>query len=233
VLEVGCGVGAQMAVLLRRWPDTRITGVDRAESQIARARKVLSAEIAIGRAEVKISPGERLPFDDDSFDAACVFWVLEHVSAPVPILREIRRVLRSGGVFYATEVYDRAVRMYPRAPNFEAYFAAFTTLQAEFGGDPDVGIRVPGFLAQAGFTSMSIADVSPTLDARMTDPAMRRAFLDYFCTLLLSASGPLLERGRTSPDVIAGVKAEFAGLHNRPEAVFSWGAKQIRGVKSG
>ncbi|MDX2143404.1 MAG: methyltransferase domain-containing protein [Rhodospirillaceae bacterium] len=233
VLEVGCGVGAQMRVLLRRWPGARVVGVDRAESQIARARQVLSAEIAAGRAEVQLSPGDRLPFDDATFNAACVFWVFEHVTAPVPILREIARVLRPGGVFYDTEVFDRAVRLYPRAANFEAYFAAFTALQAEFGGDPDVGIRVPGLMAQAGFGAISIADVSPTLDARMTDPAARRAFLDYFCTLLLSASGPLLERGRTSQAVIDGIKAEFASLADRPEAVFSWGAKQIRAVKPG
>jgi ubiquinone/menaquinone biosynthesis C-methylase UbiE len=232
VLEVGCGVGAQMSVLLRRWPEAHFTGVDRSTSQLERARQTLASALAKGRAELHLAAGDRLPFADNAFDAVCVFWVFEHVSAPMPILSEIRRVLRPGRSFYATEVFDKGLYMYPSGTATSAYFRAFTALQSEFGGDPDIGVRMPGLLTQAGFVDVVASDVSPTLDARMTDASARAAFLDYFQTLLLSGADALLARGRIAADTADHVKAEFLALRGNPAAVFAYGAKQVCGRKA-
>ncbi len=232
ILEVGCGVGAQMSVLLRRWPQATLTGVDRSEAQIARAKLTLEPHLRAGRAQVHLATGDRLPFDDATFEAACVFWVFEHVALPLPILGDILRVLKPGAVFVCTEVFDKALHIHPPMAATARYFEAFTALQVEFGGNPNVGVLMPGLLAQAGFEDIAISDVSPTLDARMTSPAARRAFLDYFQMLLLSGSGPLLAKGRIDPLLVDAVKADFAQLLTTPGAVFSYGAKQVQGRKS-
>lgn len=231
VLEVGCGVGAQMRVLLRRWPHVQIVGVEPSEAQIATARVNLADAIQAGRAALHQAAGDALPFEDNSFDGACVFWVFEHLSQPLPILREILRVLKPGAALYTTEVFDRAVHTYPECPAMMAYFQAFVALQASFGGDPHVGIRMPGLFAEAGFRQITTVDVSPTLDARMAEAAARKAFLDYFQTLLLSGSGLLIERGLIAAQLVEQVRAEFALLSANPSAVFSYGAKQTWGVK--
>ena len=233
ILEVGCGVGAQMSVLLRRWPTAKVIGVDRSDVQIARARQTLAAHLKDGRAELHLATGDLLPFDDATFDGACVFWVFEHVTEPLPILRDIWRVLKPGASLMTTEVFDKGLYMHPASPGTMRYFQAFTALQAEFGGDPDIGIRMPGLLAQAGFMNIATSDVSPTLDARMTEPKARQAFLGYFQTLLLSGAGPLLERNRIDDALVSVVKQEFAQLLANPGAVFSYGAKQTRGLKLG
>ena len=231
ILEVGCGVGAQMSVLLRRWPQAKLIGVDRAEAQIARAKVTLATHLHERRAELHLATGDRLPFDDATFDAACVFWVFEHVAAPLPILGDILRVMKPGAVFVCTEVFDKALHIHPFMAATARYFNAFTALQAEFGGNPNVGVLMPGLLAQAGFVDITISDVSPTLDARMTSPTARRAFLDYFQTLLLSGAGLLLEKQRIDPLLVDAVKADFAWLLANPGAVFSYGAKQVQGRK--
>jgi SAM-dependent methyltransferase len=43
--------------------------------------------------------GVNLPFEDGSFDAVYCKQVLEHVRAPAPLLAEVARVLRPGGLF--------------------------------------------------------------------------------------------------------------------------------------
>lgn len=48
-----------------------------------------------------IAEATRLPFPDDYFDVAFADNVLEHLDRPEAVLSEIRRVLRSGGVFLA------------------------------------------------------------------------------------------------------------------------------------
>jgi SAM-dependent methyltransferase len=42
----------------------------------------------------------RLPFADDCFDLVLSDWVVEHVAEPIWFLKEVRRVLRSGGSFF-------------------------------------------------------------------------------------------------------------------------------------
>ncbi len=231
VLEVGCGVGAQISVLLRRWPSVKITGVEPSSAQINRARTLLASPLAEGRVELHQAAGDQLPFADHTFDGACVFWVFEHVPEAVPILREILRVLKPGAMFYSTEVFDKALHMHPACPATMEYFNAFMTLQSAFGGDPNVGIRMPGLLAQAGFERITPTDVSPTLDARMKNNTSRTMFLDYFETLLLSGAAPLLERGHVTYKLVEDVKRDFAQLKADPAAVFSYGAKQTWGYK--
>lgn len=227
VLEIGCGVGAQLRILARRWPSLRLIGVDRSEAQLARARQVLGEILTNGRAELHLAGGERLPLADSAVDACVVFWVFEHLADPLPILDEARRVLKPGGILYATEVFDRALYTWPACPAMTAYFTAYTRLQKAFGGDPDVGARMPGLLSQAGFIDIEGRDVSPTLDHRMRDPKHRAAFIDYFKTLLMSGSGQLLAAGHISDDLLNAMSGEFASLESRPDAVFSYGAKQI------
>ena len=53
VLEIGCGVGAEIEILLRRFPAARVTGIDHSEVQLARARNFLREAMASGRARLE------------------------------------------------------------------------------------------------------------------------------------------------------------------------------------
>jgi 2-polyprenyl-6-hydroxyphenyl methylase / 3-demethylubiquinone-9 3-methyltransferase len=46
------------------------------------------------------SYGEKLPFDDNSFDIVFCCDVLEHVSDVPKVISEISRVLKKGGLFF-------------------------------------------------------------------------------------------------------------------------------------
>lgn len=88
-LDVGCGTG-RVAEGLRTWlPGARVTGVDLSPALLARARLRLGAAAPLARGE-----GERLPFADRSFDAACEFGMLHHVPDPARVLAEMCRVAR-------------------------------------------------------------------------------------------------------------------------------------------
>lgn len=96
LLDAGCGNG-RYSIHLRKWagPEARIVGFDLSQNMLARARTRLgSARNTFAAADVT-----RLPFADQSFDAAVCGWVLEHLPDPRPALCEFHRVLMPGGKF--------------------------------------------------------------------------------------------------------------------------------------
>lgn len=231
VLEVGCGVGAQLQVLLRRFPDVRYAGVDIVGAQLQRARQLLAEPIAAGRVELIEGSAYQLPFPDASFDGACIFWVLEHLNDHLGVLREVHRVLKPGGVFHATEVFNSGLYASPRQAALETWWRAFNTLQIELGGDPDVGVRLAALFEAACFERVALHDAPAQMDGRLQGLAARREFLDFWQTLLLSGAPRLIQHGRVSERDIAGLKAAFATLAESPGALFRYAAMQARGYK--
>lgn len=231
VLEVGCGVGAQLRILLRRFPQARFTGIDTSAVQLDQARRFLADAIAGGRVDLLEASAYRLPFRDGSFDGACIYWVLEHLNDHLPLLREVLRVLRPGGVFHCTEVFNSGLYAWPRKPAMESYWRAFNALQVELGGDPDVGVRLAALFEEAGFERIDFRDVAPQMDGRLKGLPARREFLDFWQTLLLSGAPKLAEHGRIGPGDMAALKAAFAALAETPDAIFRYAAFQARGFK--
>jgi SAM-dependent methyltransferase len=89
LLDIGCGV----AWLGEKFPS--YTGIDGSPEavEIARAR---------GHEVIEGDVDEPLPFADEAFDAVVMKDLLEHVADPVALVRETRRVLRPGGLVFAS-----------------------------------------------------------------------------------------------------------------------------------
>src|SRR5581483_12037239 len=102
LLEVGCGVGAVLAVLGQEYRGLRLAGVDIERRQLETAAEHL--ERAGVEATLVQADATALPFDDESFDHVWMMWFLEHVRDPRAVLVEARRVLAVGGRITAIEV---------------------------------------------------------------------------------------------------------------------------------
>jgi len=83
-LDIGCGIGD----MLRSRPGT--VGVDINPETVAYCRSL--------GLDARIMAPDTLPFADGEFDSVVFDNVLEHLEQPTPLLAEIRRVLRHGGV---------------------------------------------------------------------------------------------------------------------------------------
>jgi ubiquinone/menaquinone biosynthesis C-methylase UbiE len=127
VIDVGVGTGNLSIAALRRWPAVRVVGIDASREMIG-AVEVLVAErlpAASDRFLGRVAFAGELPFEEGSFDAAMSSFVLQLVPSRPRALREIRRVLRPGGLFaWVTWLVDERAF----APD-----RVFDTLLDEFG----------------------------------------------------------------------------------------------------
>jgi ubiquinone/menaquinone biosynthesis C-methylase UbiE len=101
VLDFGCGHAMASVVLARR--GAVVTALDLSSGYLAEARRrarVNGVKVAFVQGD-----GERLPFADSSFDRVWGNAVLHHLDLG-PALRELRRVLRPGGLAVFCEPWD-------------------------------------------------------------------------------------------------------------------------------
>lgn len=103
LLDWGCGWG-QVTTLLRGQGVDVVAFDYRAEVDAPRTERLER----FPEIEAHVSPDPvHLPFQDRSFDTVLSCGVLEHVVDPDGSLDEIRRVLRTGGTFYVTNLPNR------------------------------------------------------------------------------------------------------------------------------
>ena len=88
LLDIGCGTGW----LAEHFPN--YTGIDGSNEAVAIA-------IGLGRNVMLGNVEDPLPFSDEAFDAVVMKDLLEHLAAPVGLVREAQRVLRPGGLIFA------------------------------------------------------------------------------------------------------------------------------------
>ena len=92
-LDAGCGNGVFTEELIARCAPAAVTAIDPSEEQLAYARNRPGAKAA----EFRIGDAQKLPFGDDSFDAAIMALVISFLPKPDKAAAEMTRVVRSGG----------------------------------------------------------------------------------------------------------------------------------------
>lgn len=96
ILDVGACDGRMLSYLKDRLPEADCRGVEP-------DRRFIDA-CEDGRIRLVEGGAERLPFDGGSFDAALMSSVIEHVPDLPAALKEVRRVLRPGGMLAVISV---------------------------------------------------------------------------------------------------------------------------------
>jgi ubiquinone/menaquinone biosynthesis C-methylase UbiE len=229
ILEIGCGVGAQTDILLRRFPNLNIEGIDLNTEQIDSANKYLSSKNHYkNRYHLSEMNAQDLDFESDSLDGAFLCWVLEHVPEPLKVLSEARRVLKKGSVVYVTEVMNHSFFLDPYSPNTWKYWQAFNDYQYEHAGDPFIGAKLGNLLSSVGFNNVETNVKHWHLDNRL--PKKRKATLDYWNELLLSGADTLIKANVVTKEIVENTKKELNKVSKDPNAVFMYSFMQAKAI---
>ncbi len=108
ILEIGCGSGANLWMLAKEGFDTY--GLDSSEEALRLASDHLLSKWGVS---AKLEHGSflNLPYADNYFDAVLDIVSLQHLdlTSSNTALREIKRVLKGGGMFFSYRLSDHSV----------------------------------------------------------------------------------------------------------------------------
>lgn len=144
MLDVACGTGAFLQAVKAAHPKVRLAGVDISAEMLAVARQRLPVVV-----ELQVAAADALPFRDDSLDIVVTTSAFHFFRMPNEVLNEIRRVLRPGSWFVATDwcddylacrICDRLLRLFSSA-HYRIYGSTECRAFLEGAGFEEVGLE--------------------------------------------------------------------------------------------
>lgn len=156
VLEAGCGVGAQTAILSRNSPMAQFTCIDISPVSVDAARAMAARE-GLANVTFQVASIFDLPFEPAQFDHVFVCFVLEHLKEPVEALVHLKAMLKPGGSITVIEGDHGSTYFSPESRTALRTVQSLIYLQAQAGGDALIGRRLYPLLRQAGFRDVAVS----------------------------------------------------------------------------
>ncbi len=191
VVDVGCGPGSITVGLAEIVAPGEVIGIDIEPRQLAAAQR-LAAERDIGNVRFQQESVYALPFPGATIDVAVAHFVIEHVSEPLRALRELRRVLRPGGVVAIKDPYYPAFTFRPETAELRRFMELSEQVRQYNGASDRYAADLRAYLRDAGFarteatggienvagSAASSAGLSMMLDHQIREPAFRDTVLE-------------------------------------------------------
>lgn len=118
VADLGCGTAQFAGRVAERWPHVQVSGIDLFEGHVKLGRAAYPAE-RVPNLNLVVGDARHCPWTSMAFDLVAMRHFLHAVPEPQELIREARRLLKPGGVFYVlaedyqtlifdTDTYDAA-----------------------------------------------------------------------------------------------------------------------------
>lgn len=153
LLEIGCGTGAVLGILGKSFPSLELSGIDLEPKQIDYAINYLN-HLGLNNVDLKVGDANTLPWSDNYFDHIYAIWFLEHLSDPLEVLKEARRVLKPEGTISITETDYRTILVTPESSDYRYLMDSLCELLLQAQGNPYIGQSLGILLDQAGFSQI-------------------------------------------------------------------------------
>jgi ubiquinone/menaquinone biosynthesis C-methylase UbiE len=187
VLDVGCGPGSITRGLAERVAPGEVVGLDMSADVLQLARGEAQAR-GIDNLRFERGSAYELPFRDESFDVVFAHQVLQHLREPGTAVREMLRVVRSGGLVGVREVDWGTVAYWPADPWIDRFIETHMKTWRRNGGEPNMGRQL-----RALFNGENVTDVSVTAATWCyATPAETEEWGDSYASRILTS--PMGER---------------------------------------
>ena len=225
VLDCGCGPGSITLGLAKAAFPGDVTGVDIEEGQVERARAQAAerglANVTFARCDV-----QELPYRDDKFDAVFSHAMVEHMPDPLAVLKEMRRVLKPGGVVGVRSIDLAGTLMTPEEARLTKAHDLWIKYRQHCGGDPFMGRRLRALLREAGFANTR-GTASSACGVASPGPRWTASSETWGTAQLTQSMVPVLKDEFTGPKIMeTAIRmgwADQAEMNSAALALDDWG----------
>ncbi len=217
LLDCGCGPGSITLGLAQAVAPGSAVGIDPEERQIV-AALALAAQQGVANVTFEVASVYDLPFPEAAFDAVFANNVLWHLRDSLAALREMRRVLRRGGVIGIRDAEVGAEVLTPLTPRLARWQDLWLRVLAHNGGSPLYARHQRRLLLEAGFPR---SEAHPSIRGGGTLELTR----DHAQHLRSRLEGPngwdtAIPQGWVTRDEVDELYAELLAWGERPDACF-------------
>ena len=172
ILDCGCGPGPITVGLAEAVSPGRAVGIDLEPTMIDQSRR-LASERGVQNVDFRVANIYELPFEDGEFDVVFSSAVTEHLSDPVRALKEMRRVVKPGGMAAIIKTDWSFPFIVPECPEFSRFFELFEGGFNRIGGSLNRGRFLRSYMMEAGFEIIEFeARMSNTFGAEQATSAV-------------------------------------------------------------
>ena len=150
LLDSGCGLGTITIGLAKAVAPGEVVGFDIETSQVDIARSK-AAELGLTNLRFQIGNAYELAFAGNTFDAVFAHALLEHLRHPVKALKEMDRVLKTGGIVGVRFPDFTGLLIAPSNPVLDTALELYYKFRQYNGGNPYIGRHLRALLRKAGF----------------------------------------------------------------------------------
>lgn len=150
LLDCGCGPGSITVDLAQAVAPGEAIGIDLRDDALEQGR-ALARERRVANVTFQTASVYQLPYPDGSFDAAFACAVLQHLAAPLAALKEMRRVLKPGGVTGIVDGSSTITFRYPTNSLLDKWDRLRALEREHNAGRPSDALQLRALLREAGF----------------------------------------------------------------------------------
>lgn len=217
ILDVGSGLG-QLTRDMARAAGVPVLGVERDPRQIAEAQRQAATAGEAALLEVRAGDVAALPLRAEewgTFDVAHARFVLEHVTDPMGVVRQMARAVRPGGRVILSDDDHSLLRLRPEPPGARGLWEAYQRAFDRIGCDPYIGTRLLELLVGAGLRARRTTMLN--FGACAGEPHFP-AMVENFVGVVETARATIVGGGLMEPADFDAAIAQIRSWGMRPDA---------------
>lgn len=204
VADIGCGIGTISCWMAEQvGPTGAVYGIDISPEQIALARREAERR-NLENTHFSVASAEATGLPPESFDLVFCRFVLMHLARPLDALREMRTLVRPGGLLVCEDGDFASPFCEPPSPAFDRCFELYRALGEQRGADFRIGPRLYRMFLEIGM---------PPPEVALAQPVFVRGAAKRLPEWTLSECAPaLIQAGLATQEEIDRITAEMKAI---------------------
>lgn len=208
IRDVGCGSGSITIDLVRKVSPGHVVGVEYVSDPLDGAR-ALADSAGVTNVSFQVGDIHDLPFPENTFDVVHVHQVLQHIADPVRAFKEMRRVVKQGGIVAVQESISSTV--YPDSEGLTAWRDLQSRIRQAKNNHTKAGSQLHVWAKEAGFPLENMK--KSTGSWCFSSPDERKYW-----------GGTMEERARSSGLAVTAIREGFASQVDLEQMATAWRA---------